>query len=195
MDRSTYAALSDRQLLDLLRENDEQALAEIYERYWSKLYLQAYNVIRNRQVSEDIVQEVIVQLWIRRAVSQIDSLKAYLYTCIKYQVFKALPTAKNRAIAHPDDSSFVDDTDSQLITKDLQRLLDEAVARLPLKCRNVFNLSRKDHLSTKEVALRLGITPKTVENQLTIALRRIRFVLDNVLNILFVALIMIYLNR
>ncbi|WP_316812729.1 sigma-70 family RNA polymerase sigma factor [Pedobacter heparinus] len=180
MTRSTYADLSDRQLLDLLQEGNEQALAEIYERYWSKLYLQAYNVIRDRQVSEDIVQEVIVQLWIRRAVNKIDSLKAYLYTCIKYQVFKALPL-KKKVVAIPYAFSVVNDTDSPLIMKDLQHLLDNAVAQLPVKCRDVFNLSRKDHLSTKEVAMRLGITPKTVENQLTIALRRIRFALDKVL--------------
>ncbi|MBB5440232.1 RNA polymerase sigma-70 factor (ECF subfamily) [Pedobacter sp. AK017] len=181
MTRSTYADLSDRQLLDLLQEGNERALSEIYERYWSKLYLQAYNVIRDRQVSEDIVQEIIVQLWVKRSVNQIDCLKAYLYTCVKYQVFKALPLVKHKPVIYPDHFSFVNDTDSPLITKDIQRLLDEAIANLPLKCRNVFNLSRKDHLSTKEVAMRLGITPKTVENQLTIALRRIRFALDKVL--------------
>jgi RNA polymerase sigma-70 factor (family 1) len=185
MHRSTYTTLNDKHLLDLLQKGNEFALAEIYERYWSKLYLQAYNVVRNRQISEDIVQEVMVQLWIRRSVIKIDSLKAYLYTCIKYQVFKALALSKRRVMTSADDISFVNDTDSPLITKDLQRLLDEAITKLPVKCREVFNLSRKDHLSTKEVALRLGITPKTVENQLTIALRRIRFALGNVL---FVAL-------
>lgn len=187
MSRTAYAALNDRQLLDLLQESNEQALAEIYERYWSKLYLQAYNIIRDRQLSEDIVQEVMVQLWIRRTVHQIDSLKAYLYTCIKYQVFKALPLVKGKAIVLSPVFSVVNDTDSPVNTKDLQRLLDDAVAKLPVKCRNVFNLSRKDHLSTKEVAVRLGISPKTVENQLTIALRRIRFALGN--NVLLIALI------
>lgn len=191
MTRPMYADLSDRQLLDLLQESNEQALAEIYERYWSKLYLQAYNVVRDRQVSEDIVQEVMVQLWVRRTVISIDSLKAYLYTCIKYQVFKAVALAKNNILTNTDTLAFVNDTDSPLITKDLQRLLDEAIAKLPEKCRNVFNLSRKDHLSTKEVAVRLGITPKTVENQLTIALRRIRFALGN---LLFVALMISFIN-
>lgn len=187
MARPTYADLSDSKLLDLLQESNEQALAEIYERYWSKLYLQAYNIIRDRQISEDIVQEVMVQLWIRRSVHKIESLKAYLYTCIRYQVFKALPLARHKVAALPPAFAVVNDTDSQLITKDLQRLLDDAVAQLPVKCRDVFNLSRKDHLSTKEVALRLGISPKTVENQLTIALRRIRFALGN--NILLIVLI------
>lgn len=181
MQKSTYTTLNDKQLLDLLQKGNEFALAEIYGRYWSKLYLQAYNVIRDRQIAEDIVQEVIVQLWIRRSGTGIASLKAYLYTCIKYQVFKALPRAPANVSVMQEHLAFVDDTDSLLMAKDVQQQLDVAVSKLPAKCRDVFNLSRKDHLSTKEVATRLGISPKTVENQLTIALRRIRFALDNAL--------------
>jgi RNA polymerase sigma-70 factor (family 1) len=181
MPKPTCHTLDDKQLLDLLQQGDEFALAEIYERYWSKLYLQAYNVIRDRQIAEDIVQEVIVQLWIRRSVAEIASLKAYLYTCIKYQTFKALPTARAKTNLMQEHIAFVDDTGDLVMAKDFQQQLDIAVSKLPAKCRDVFNLSRKDHLSTKEVALRLGISPKTVENQLTIALRRIRFVLDSAL--------------
>lgn len=179
MPKPVYTNLTDRQLLVLLQQDQEPALAEIYGRYWSKLYLQAYNVIRDRQIAEDIVQEVIVQLWIKRSVNEITSLNAWLYTCVKYQVFKALPLARAKVNTLQAPSAFVADTDSLLLAKDFQRQLDEAVARLPAKCRDVFNLSRKDQLSTKEVALRLGISPKTVENQLTIALRRIRFALDS----------------
>lgn len=181
MQKPTYTALNDKQLLDLLQKGNEFALAEIYGRYWSKLYLQAYNVIRDRQIAEDIVQEVIVQLWIRRSGTEIASLKAYLYTCIKYQVFKALPRARANVNVMQEHLAFVADTDSLLMAKDVQQQLDVAVSKLPAKCRDIFNLSRKDHLSTKEVATRLGISPKTVENQLTIALRRIRFALDNAL--------------
>ena len=181
MQKSTYTALDDKQLLVLLQKGNEFALAEIYGRYWSKLYLQAYNVIRDRQMAEDIVQEVIVQLWIKRSGTEIASLKAYLYTCIKYQIFKALPRARANVSVMQEHLAFVADTDSLLMAKDVQQQLDVAVARLPAKCRDIFNLSRKDHLSTKEVATRLGISPKTVENQLTIALRRIRFALDNAL--------------
>lgn len=181
MPKPTYHTLDDKQLLDLLQDGDELALSAIYHRYWSKLYLQAYNIIRDRQIAEDIVQEVIVQLWIRRSVTEIASLKAYLYTCIKYQIFKALPMARAKTNVLQEHLAFVEDTDSLLMAKDVQKQLDVAVSKLPTKCRDVFNLSRKDHLSTKEVAVRLGISPKTVENQLTIALRRIRFALDSAL--------------
>jgi len=61
-----------------------------------------------------------------------------------------------------------------LSEKEINRLLELGIAELPEKCRQIFNMSRKEHLSTKEIAERLGLSPKTVENQLTIALNRLR---------------------
>lgn len=168
-------------MLDLLRANNELALAAIYDRYWSKLYLQAYNVIRDRYIAEDIVQEIIVQLWMKRSAVQITSLNAYLYSAVRYQVFKAIRSGKVMQNFQTDDLSTVNNTDSPLMEKDIKRLLDEGVAELPEKCRQIFKLSRREHLSTKEIAIRLGIAPKTVENQLTIALRRLRSVLGDLL--------------
>ena len=181
MYKPKYDTLDDRKLLELLQADDELALASIYDRYWSKLYLQAYNIIRDRQVAEDIVQEIIVQLWMKRSVAQILSLNAYLYSAVRYQVFKAIRSVKLTESVETEGLHSINDTDALLIEKDFQKLLDDGVADLPEKCRQIFKLSRKDHLSTKEIAVRLGIAPKTVENQLTIALRRLRSVLGDVL--------------
>ncbi len=178
---SYYSKYDDHQLLELLQSDDELALAAIYERYWSKLYLQSYNVVRDRYICEDIVQEIIVQLWTKRSVNKIDSLKAYLYSCVRYQIFKAVRSGKITVSLELEDSATVNDTDSLLMEKDLQKLLEEGVAELPSKCREIFKLSRREHLSTKEIAFRLGLSPKTVENQLTIALRRLRSAMHEVL--------------
>lgn len=176
-----YNNLGDPQLLELLQAGDQSALSAIYDRYWSKLYLQAYNVVRDRCISEDIVQEIIVQLWTKREVHNIASLKAYLYCCVRYQVFKAVRSGKLNEALDAEQGGTISDTDSLILEKDIARLLDAGVAELPTKCREIFTLSRKDHLSTKEIALRLGLSPKTVENQLTIALRRLRSAMQEVL--------------
>lgn len=181
MHNSTYSTLDDKSLLDLLQADDTHALAAIYDRYWSKLYLQAYNVIRDRYVSEDIVQEIIVQLWMKRSVIQIKCLDAYMYTAVRYQVFKAIRSGRVIESLTTETHSVVNDADELLMEKDILKLLDEGVSKLPVKCREIFTLSRKDHLSTKEIATRLGIAPKTVENQLTIAIRRLRSILGDVL--------------
>jgi RNA polymerase sigma-70 factor (ECF subfamily) len=185
MHKPIYNTLDDKELLELLRENNTHALAAIYDRYWSKLYLQAYNVVRDRHVSEDIVQEIIVQLWIKRSAIQIKCLDAYLYTAVRYQVFKIIRSYKIIESLKTEDISSVNDTDQTLMKKDMQKRLDEGISQLPVKCREVFKLSRRDHLSTKEIAVRLGIAPKTVENQLTIALRRLRSIISQLLFLIF----------
>lgn len=168
-------------LLELLQAGDENALAAIYDRYWSKLYLQAYKVLRDRYQCEDIVQEIIVQLWTKRAANNIASLKAYLYACVRYQIFKSVRSAMRVESLETDDSETISDADNLILEKDIQKLLEAGVAELPAKCREIFTLSRKDHLSTKEIAYRLGLSPKTVENQLTIALRRLRSAMHEVM--------------
>lgn len=168
--------LSDEGLIALIRENDLAAFERIYNKYWSKLYLSAYNIIRDRQISEDITQEVLVNLWMKRTSLELNSLNAYLYTAVRYQVFNVIRSGKVRADRFNKlEELFSSNGGEYLLSeKDINRLLEQGIAELPEKCRQIFIMSRKEHLSTKEIAERLGIAPKTVENQLTVALNRLR---------------------
>lgn len=168
--------LSDDRLIALIQENDIVAFERIYNKYWSKLYLSAYNILRDRQVSEDITQEVLVNLWMKRANLQLTSLNAYLYTAVRYQVFNVIRSGKVRAdLFNRLEELFSKNGGEEILSeKEINRLLEQGIAELPEKCRQIFIMSRRDHLSTKEIAERLEISPKTVENQLTIALNRLR---------------------
>jgi RNA polymerase sigma-70 factor (family 1) len=168
--------LSDERLIALIRENDLGAFERIYNKYWSKLYLSAYNIIRDRQIAEDITQEVLVNLWMKRANLQLTSLNAYLYTAVRYQVFNVIRSGKVRTDRFNQlEELFSSNGGEDLLSeKDINRLLEQGITELPEKCRQIFIMSRKQHLSTKEIAERLGIAPKTVENQLTVALNRLR---------------------
>jgi RNA polymerase sigma-70 factor (ECF subfamily) len=168
--------LSDDRLIALIQENDIVAFERIYNKYWSKLYLSAYNILRDRQVSEDITQEVLVNLWMKRANLQLTSLNAYLYTAVRYQVFNIIRSGKVRAdLFNRLGELFSKNGGEEILSeKEINRLLEQGVAELPEKCRQIFIMSRREHLSTKEIAERLEISPKTVENQLTIALNRLR---------------------
>ncbi|WEA00496.1 RNA polymerase sigma-70 factor [Mucilaginibacter sp. SJ] len=168
--------MTDEDLIALIRENDLGAFERIYNKYWSKLYLSAYNIIRDRQVAEDVTQEVLVNLWMKRANLQLTSLNAYLYASVRYQVFNVIRSGKVRADRFNKlEELFSHNGGEELLSeKDINRLLEQGIAELPEKCRQIFIMSRKEHLSTKEIAERLGIAPKTVENQLTVALNRLR---------------------
>lgn len=171
----------EKTLLRLLAQGNEEALTLIYRAHWQSLFLSAYNVLKDKKACEDIVQDLFVQLWVKRETLDIQaSLKTYLSVAVRYQVFHYLRKAKRvSALAEPvSENISVQACDEMLLQKDLRGKVAEAVEMLPEKCRAIYRLSREEHLSHKEIAARLHISGKTVENQLTIALRRLRHYLE-----------------
>lgn len=184
MQKKTNLACSDDKQFDMTGNIDPVAFEKIYNQYWSKLYLAAYNVLRNRQAAEDIVQEVLVQLWFNKEKTKIANLGAFLHTAVRYKVFDAirLGKVKQNFLLNAKEGPLCNDTEEQYREKELKGLLHQRISSLPEKCREIFILSRNQQLSTKEIAQRLGVTPKTVENQLTIAIKRIRASMANYLS-------------
>lgn len=166
----------DDELLIQLKEGDRYAFEKIYNKYWSKLYISAYNLLRDRQACEDVVQEILVNLWVRREELEVKNLNAYLYSATRYKVFKIIKSGEVRVDLFEEVKDLIIDNETinSIVENDMNRYLDENISLLPNKCREIFLLSRKEQLSTKEIAERLGLSPKTVENQLTIALRKLR---------------------
>lgn len=166
----------DSLLVSNMQSNDRAAFGKIYSRYWSKLYLSAYQILRNREAAEDIIQEIFVSLWLKREYTLVDNLNNYLFTAVRFQVFKAIRDGKMRADLLHDTDLLVSahNAENAFAEKEITQRLDESIEQLPQKCKEIFILSRKEHLSVKEIAERLNISPKTVENQITIALRRLR---------------------
>lgn len=149
---------------------------DIYNKYWSKLYLSAYSILLDQQASEDIVQDIMVELWHKRDLDAIQSIPAYLHAAVRYQVFKVIRAGKV-TIRLPEEIELATsriELEDQLDSKDLYTLLDHYIEELPEKCREVFILSRKHYLSIKEISALLEISTKTVENHLTNALRKLR---------------------
>ena len=179
----------DAELLLLLKEDNRNAYDAIYKKYWSKLYISAYNLLRDRMGAEDVVQEVLVQLWLKRSTNTIEILSAYLYGAVRFQVLKAIRDGKARQGLFEDienlDEAYVlsveNIAEQHLIEQDINRNYERGLAELPEKCREIFLLSRNEYLSNKEIAERLGISLKTVENQMTIALRKLRASMGDVL--------------
>ena len=167
----------EKPLLLRLSQNDPRALEEIYLYFWQRLFISCYNVIKDRAASEDIVQEVFISLWSRRENIYIkESLHAYLTTAVKYQVFRHIRNNPSKKYFFENLSEKLQERspDLDIQTKDLNNLIENVVDTLPDKCRFVYKLSREYQLSHKEIAERLHISPKTVENQLTIALKKLR---------------------
>jgi RNA polymerase sigma-70 factor (ECF subfamily) len=178
--------LPDERLIELLRNSDQAAFEEIYSRYWAKLYSSAYKRVRLKEVAEEIVQDFFTGLWVNRNKIYIQSsLINYLETAIRYQVFnyfqKEYVRRNYRQSVGLTLNDTVNSTEETILVNDLNRNVDNAIQRLPSKCRSVFELSRKGNKSNKEIGKALGISEKTVENHLTKALKRLRLSLNQLL--------------
>lgn len=169
--------MSDMQLIGLLKADDEAALTIIYKRYWASLFSAAYNILKDKQACEDIIQELFIKLWDCRTEVEINvSLKAYLYASVRYGVYRQIKTGSVRSEIFDDliERLHTPTTYGSIEHKELLLQINCVIDTLPEKCREVYKLSREECLSHKQIALQLNISTKTVENHLTKALRELR---------------------
>lgn len=174
-----YKELSDRDLVAAIQAADEKAYAEIFERYWTVLFLHAMHMLRDEEEARDIVQELFTVLWQKASDLQITStLSAYLYKSVRNRVFDHIKRKKVMTDYLQSLSDFMDEglleTDTLIREKQLHEAIEAEIAALPSKMRVIFELSRKQHLSYKEIAQQLNITEHTVKSQVSNALRILR---------------------
>jgi RNA polymerase sigma-70 factor (ECF subfamily) len=181
-----FTELSEEELIRLLKQDRLNAFREIYSRYWKRLFDEAYKRLKSKELAEEVVQELFTNLWTKRQLLQINTtIGAYLFSAVTHQVIdiyrKELVRAKyNQAfkVVHTEADNSTEDA---IMLKDLTYTIEEEISHLPDKCRSVYELSRKEHKTNKEIASYLGISEKTVEQHLTKALKKIRLTLSHYL--------------
>ena len=179
-----FQSLTDDDLLKLLHDGDRMAFAEIYERYWERMFLYSAKVIRSRDDASDIVQEVFVSIWKRRQELMLSGqLAPYLFRCvrnlsIKY-IEKNILQQNFLATLTAACSNFDQELLPALELKELETQIREAVSKLPPKMQEVYLLSRRDNCTNKEIAGKLGIAETTVKKQVSNALKVIRSTINH----------------
>ncbi len=176
----TLEQLSDKELWDSIVEDNSQAFAILYNRHWKTLYKTAVYYLKNEEAAEQILHDVFVVLWRRRKFLKIEDFSSYMFITTKYHVFKYLKATKVSIVDYIekyDEQSIAADYnigESRLRHKDFETQLDQCLLGLPKRCKEIFWMSRIDHLSNDEIADQLGISKRTVENQITQALKHLR---------------------
>ena len=166
----------DKTLLLQIKEDDSLAFDLLFERYWEKLYRAANARLNDDAVAQDIVQEIFISLWNNAENATILNLEAYLFRAAKYKIANHIRNLKFTkehldildGIATPGKS--VNDIEYVEFEKGIM----QHVERLSPKCREVFTLSRFEHLSNSEIAARLGLSKLTVEKHISNALKELR---------------------
>lgn len=174
-----YQQLTDADLVQLLRNGDASAFAEIYRRHWERLALQVLKIIGSKEDARDIVQEVFVSLWKRRAEIELRGpLVVYLLKCVRYTAIRYIEKniTRNNYLQTLSEAALGGSADpaGHFELRELELKVEQAVASLPPKMQEVFLLSRHEKMSYKEIADHLGIAENTVRKQLSNALKSLR---------------------
>lgn len=173
---NSYHTYKDDDLLPLLARSDLKAFSALYNRYWKILFAIAYNRLDNVAVAEDVVQDVFASLWAHREEKEISDLKNYLATAVKYSVLAIIRKETNgqKYISTLTDYSDAPVQERSLYFKQVLERVHTEINKLPKKCRLVFTYNRMAGMPVKQIARELNLSPKTVENHLTRAIKQLR---------------------
>jgi RNA polymerase sigma-70 factor (ECF subfamily) len=170
----------DAELVRRIRAGDERALEQVFRSYYPGMCTFVRRFVHAPDISEELVQDVFFKLWSKReTLSEIDALRTYLFraarnTALNHLRRKKLENAWEEREAAAGEPTTMAATDDDASADEVTRAVNEAIGRLPMRCREVFLMSRQGGLTYAEIATRLGISIKTVETQMGRALKSLR---------------------
>jgi RNA polymerase sigma-70 factor (family 1) len=186
-----YNSHSDAELADRFQCGDVAAYEAIYDRYWQLLFRFARKLLQDNLAAQDVVQEVFTVFWLKKGQFDGNSpLAAYLYTLTKNKILDIIRHSKvqTRYLEHLRLAVQLGDAlpDQLYIEKQFYDQVEKEIAKLPGKMRIVFEMSRKQYKSNREIAEELGISEQTVKNQISNAIRTLKNKFGDSLNIFLI---------
>jgi RNA polymerase sigma-70 factor (ECF subfamily) len=177
-----------------LAEDSKYQLESLFERHYTALVLYGLSIVKDKEDAEDIVQRSFISLWGK--MDSVESPRAYLYKSVYHASLDLLKHKKIRK--HYEDELKINTRAVQgqdLEENELNTKIEQLVNDLPEQCRKIFSMSRYDRLRNKEIAAALHISEKTVENQMTKALKILREKLAVYLALALLIIIFFYGKR
>lgn len=163
-------------LLTLVKQGDQMAFKHLFYQYVDSLERFVAYYIHDREKSQELVLDIFTYIWEHRQTFEIKlTLKAYLFQAARNRAFTYIRDKKDSSyLEEMGEINMGQDYDSEMEVQELRYLIEEAVSLLPEKCREIFEKSRKEYCTNKEIAEQLHLSEKTVEGQITIALKKIK---------------------
>ena len=176
---AAYNTLTDLQLIDLLKDDDEAAFAEIYKRYAKSLADFTASKLYNLEDAQDIIHDIFVKLWEERKQLNITSnIKTYLFTITRHRIIDKIRrniTREEYAIMLQSMArAYQPNIEQQIAAKELQQTIENSLNELSPKVKEIYQLNREENLSIPEIAEKLQLSEQTVKNQLSTALSHLR---------------------
>lgn len=165
------STIEDRKLLEQIKNDDVYALKTLFAKYYSPLCFFAFQFVKNSDISEEVVSDVFLNIWLKRGKIEITyTLRSYLYTAVRNTSLNYL----KQNHLHFDEIELIEEfktisnisADEQIVISDLQEGIENLISKLPKKRQIIFRMNRLDGLSYKEIAEILNISINTVQNQM-----------------------------
>ncbi len=187
--KKVFSQDQTNQTLDRFRQGDSEAFASLYQSHWQQVFRFSRLYLKSDDDAEDVVQEVFIRLWqIHERILPGDNFSGLLFIITRNLIFNRFrrqldPLGFKVSVLAALEAS--DDIESEISARDLSEYIDRLVDLMPARQRQVFNMSRRDHKSYREIAEELNLSQKTVEAHMREALRFLR---DNLAVLLWLAL-------
>lgn len=170
--------LSEKELIQKINSGNDEYFKMLFLKYYRRLYSFTLGLVKNSALAEDIAQNVFLKLWLRRETISGNSINNLLYTIAKNEIadhFKSAYNIRQQSYGEVPDTLTVGEDiagmiDASLFLKKAESIIEKESSRR----KEIFNLSRINGLSNKEIAERLGISVRTVEKSIQITLKNIR---------------------
>lgn len=187
--KTPFTALTDAELADEFNKGTPKAFDEIYARYSFKLFLHARGMLRNELQAEDVVQDTFATLLERKGNFLFqDTISAYLYRSVSNRILKLFRAEKVKGRYLDDLAKKIPEagtaTDALVLEKELASIIDRHIEQLPAKMREIFELSRKQQFSHKQISQKVGSSEATVKKQVYYALKILRGKLSTVITLM-----------
>lgn len=175
-----YSGRTDAELFLIFKSGDIKGFNGFFNRHWMALFRLAYKILEDKELAKDVVQETFLSLYENISHKEINQVKAYLLQSVKYQCFMQLRSGRisEKHLSRLQNIIASNYTEEKMEADELETILNHRIESLPERCRQVFYLSRYQYLSNRKIAERLNISQKTVEHQISKALKTLRVYVD-----------------
>lgn len=170
--------LHTTQIFQRIAENDEAALWQLHEIFFPRIFRFVLALTGNKETTEEIVNDTFLDLWQKKhLLKNVSNPDVYIFICAKNRALRQLKKQNNyiRALEnfHDIPCSITLTPHDMLVSSEIQRRINLAIQSLPPQCKLIFSLVKENNLKYREVATLLGLSTKTIENQMTLALKKL----------------------
>jgi RNA polymerase sigma-70 factor (family 1) len=174
----SFSTYSDLELLEAIRHDDEEAFTELFQRHWKTVHAMAFVRVRSEEVTTEIVQELFIALWDKRASQSIKHLPSYFYTAVKNKTLNYIEAQFVRKSYWAYYKKFIpgqeNATENTVEFDELMEAVETGMDELPEKSKKVFKLNRLEGRSISEIADMLQLSEKAIQYHITLSLKKLR---------------------